>query len=55
MIALATQKQVYEKTISNAKETKSRGARVILFTTKDVVVPEAWQTMWCVWTTTTSC
>ncbi len=26
VIALATQKQVYEKTISNAKETKSRGA-----------------------------
>ena len=40
VIALATQKQVYEKTISNAKETKSRGARVILFTTKDTVVPE---------------
>ena len=40
VIALAIQKQVYEKTISNAKETKSRGARVILFTTKDAVVPE---------------
>ena len=40
VIALATQKQVYEKTLSNAKETKSRGARVILFTTKDAVVPE---------------
>ena len=40
VIALATQKQVYEKTISNATETKSRGARVILFTTKDAVVPE---------------
>ena len=40
VIALATQKQVYEKTISNAKGTKSRGARVILFTTKDAVVPE---------------
>ena len=40
VIALATQKQVYEKTISNAKETKSCGARVILFTTKDAVVPE---------------
>ena len=40
VIALATQKQVYEKTVSNAKETKSRGARVILFTTKDAVVPE---------------
>ena len=33
VIALATQKQVYE-------ETKRRGARVILFTTKDAVVPE---------------
>ena len=40
VIALATQKQVYEKTISNAKETKSRGATVLLFTTKDAVVPE---------------
>ncbi len=40
VIALATQKQVYEKTISNAKETKSRGARVLLFTTKDAQVPE---------------
>ena len=40
VIALATQKQVYEKTISNAKETHSRGARVLLFTTKDAVVPE---------------
>ena len=40
VIAVATQKQVYEKTISNAKETRSRGARVLLFTTKDAVVPE---------------
>ena len=40
VIALSTQKQVYEKTISNAKETKSRGAKVLLFTTKDAVVPE---------------
>ena len=40
VIALATQKSVYEKTLSNAKETKSRGAKVILFTTKDAVVPE---------------
>ena len=40
VIALATQKQVYEKTISNAKETKSRGAKVLLFTTRDAVVPE---------------
>ena len=40
VIALATQKQVYEKTLSTAKETRSRGARVLLFTTKDAVVPE---------------
>lgn len=40
VIALATQRSVYEKTLSNAKETKSRGARVILFTTKDAAVPE---------------
>lgn len=40
VIALATQRSVYEKTLSNAKETKSRGARVILFTTKDASVPE---------------
>lgn len=40
VIALATQHAVYEKTISNAKETKSRGAKVLLFTTKDAVVPD---------------
>ena len=40
VIALATQKQVYEKTISNTKETKSRGAKVLLFTTRDAVVPD---------------
>ena len=40
VIALATQKSVYEKTLSNAKETRSRGAKVILFTTKDAAVPE---------------
>jgi glucosamine--fructose-6-phosphate aminotransferase (isomerizing) len=40
VIALATQKSVYEKTISNVKETKTRGASVILFTTKDAVVPD---------------
>ena len=40
VIALATQKKVYEKTISNAKETKSRGAKVLLFTTEDAVVPD---------------
>ncbi len=40
VIALATQHAVYEKTISNAKETKSRGAKVLLFTTRDAVVPD---------------
>src|SRR5699024_11194042 len=40
VIALATQRAVYEKTLSNAKETKSRGGKVLLFTTKDAVVPE---------------
>ena len=40
VIALATQKQVYEKTISTAKEPKSRGAKVLLFTTRDAVVPD---------------
>lgn len=40
VIALATQKRVYEKTISNAKETRSRGARVLLFTTQEASVPE---------------
>ena len=40
VLALATQKQAYEKTIPNAKETKSRGAKVLLFTTQDAVVPD---------------
>ena len=40
VVALATQKDIYEKTISNVKETKSRGARVILFTTENAVVPD---------------
>ena len=40
MVALATQQTVYEKTISNVKETRSRGARVILFTRESAKVPE---------------
>ncbi len=40
VIGLATQRAVYEKTISNIKEAKSRGAKVILFTTREAVVPE---------------
>ena len=40
VIALATQHAVFEKTLSNARETKSRGARVLLFTTRDAAVPD---------------
>ncbi len=40
VIGLATQKNVYEKTISNVKETRSRGARVILFVNQEAQVPE---------------
>lgn len=40
VIGLATQRSVYEKTISNIKETKSRGAKVILFTTQRAEVPD---------------
>ncbi len=40
VIALATQDDVFEKTISNIKEVKSRGARVILFTKEGVSVPQ---------------
>lgn len=38
VIALATQSDVYVKMISNVKEVRSRGARVILVTTEDAVV-----------------
>ena len=40
VVALATQQTIYEKTISNVKETRSRGARVILFTRESAKVPE---------------
>ncbi len=35
VIALATQKNLYEKTISNIREVASRGAAVVLITTED--------------------
>lgn len=38
VIALATQRDVYVKLISNVKEVRSRGAKVILVTTEDAVV-----------------
>ena len=40
MIALATQKDKNEITISNIKETKSRGANTLLFTTQNQPVPD---------------
>jgi len=36
VIAIATDKNIYDKTISNIKEVKSRGAYVILITTKEL-------------------
>ena len=39
VIALATQDAIFEKTLSNVKETKSRGARVILFCKEGTEVP----------------
>lgn len=39
VVALATQSDVFEKTISNVKEVKSRGAKVILFTQEGICVP----------------
>ena len=38
MIALATDEQLYEKTISNIKEVKARGANVILICREDFQV-----------------
>ena len=40
VIALATQDDVFEKTLSNVKEVKTRGARVILLCKEEAVVPE---------------
>ena len=40
ILALATQDDVFEKTISNVQEVKSRGAKVILFCKEDAHVPE---------------
>lgn len=38
VIAIATQKDVYVKTISNVKEVRSRGAKVILITRQDAII-----------------
>ena len=40
ILALATQDDVFEKTVSNVQEVKSRGARVVLFCKEDAHVPE---------------
>lgn len=40
VVVLATQKHLYEKTISNAKEVISRGAKVLLFYREDAASPE---------------
>ncbi len=40
VLAIATQDEVFEKTISNAQEVKSRGARVVLFCKEDAQVPK---------------
>ncbi len=40
VIALATQDAIFEKTLSNVKETKSRGAKVLLFCKEGTEVPE---------------
>ena len=39
VVALATQDAIFEKTISNVKETKSRGAKVLLFCKEGVDLP----------------
>ncbi len=40
VLALACQDDVFEKTISNVREVKSRGARVVLFCKEDAPVPD---------------
>lgn len=40
VVALATQQAVSEKTLSNVREARSRGARVILVCRKDTAVPD---------------
>ncbi len=40
VIALATQKRLFEKTLSNVKEVKARGAEVILLCREDEELPE---------------
>lgn len=41
IVALATQSAVYEKTLSNVKEARARGARVLLLCSQNAPVPDA--------------
>ena len=40
MVAFATQSHVFQKTISNIREVRARGAYVILITKKSAEIPE---------------
>ena len=40
VVAIATQKHLFEKTLSNIKEVKTRGAEVLTFVSEDLVLPE---------------
>lgn len=40
VVALATQDGVFEKTISNVKEVKTRGGRIILLCKRDAILPQ---------------
>ena len=41
IVALATQSAVYEKTLSNVKEARARGARVLLLCSQNAPVPDS--------------
>ena len=41
IVALATQSAIYEKTLSNVKEARARGARVLLLCSQNAQVPDA--------------
>ena len=43
VIAIATQKNLEEKTISNIKEVKSRGAFVVLLQNQSLILRMEWQ------------
>ena len=56
VIALATQKQVYEKTISpTPRRPRAAAQRSCSSPPRMPWCPMAWPTMWCVWMTTMTC